>query len=163
MFPTLLGFFGLIFNLLQFLHQLLLLFLNLFLLFFCDLSFPLFVLQQSPKGKKRRRYIRLFTIVFNLNISSEQRPTYCRAPINTIFYNKETGTLFISIVKFHHICPLVPLHLFVVLLLPSLSLHLLHLNGVGFAAAHVQFMVAHAQSQDALVDAQPRSVEYKVL
>lgn len=58
---------------------------------------------------------------------------------------------------------LVPLHLFLVLLLPSLSLHLLHLNGVWFAAAHVQLVVAHAESQDAFVDAQPRRVEYKVL
>lgn len=58
---------------------------------------------------------------------------------------------------------LAPLHLFLVLLLPSLSLHLLHLNGVWFAAAHVQLMVAHAESQDAFVDAQPRCVEYKVL
>lgn len=58
---------------------------------------------------------------------------------------------------------LLPLHLLVVLLLPSLSLHLLHLNGVRFAAAHVQLVVAHAESQNALVDAQSWSVEYKVL
>ncbi len=58
---------------------------------------------------------------------------------------------------------LLPLHLLVVLLLPSLSLHLLHFDGVRFAAAHVQLMVAHAKSQNALVDAQSRSIEHKVL
>lgn len=48
-------------------------------------------------------------------------------------------------------------------LLTGLSLHLLDLNRVGLAAAHVQLMVAHAQGQDPLVDAQTRSKEYKVL
>lgn len=50
-----------------------------------------------------------------------------------------------------------------VLLLSSLSFHLLHLDSVRLAAPHVQLMVAHAEGQDALVDAQSRSVEYKVL
>lgn len=50
-----------------------------------------------------------------------------------------------------------------ILLLPSLSLHLLHFNGVGFSAAHIQLVVSHAQSQDALVYAQSRRIEYKVL
>jgi len=56
-----------------------------------------------------------------------------------------------------------PLNLLLVLLLAGLRLHLLHLNGVGLAAAHVQLVVAHAQCQDALVDAQTRRVEHKVL
>lgn len=60
-------------------------------------------------------------------------------------------------------CSLSPLHLLVVLLLSSLSFHLLHLDGVWLAAPHVQLVVAHAESQDALVNAQSRSVEYKVL
>ena len=38
---------------------------------------------------------------------------------------------------------IVPLHLFVVLLLSGLSLHLLHLNGVGLPPPHVQLMVSH--------------------
>ena len=56
-----------------------------------------------------------------------------------------------------------PLHLLVVLLLSRLGFHLLHLDGVGFTAAHVQLMVAHAQSQDPLVDAQSWSVEHEIL
>lgn len=64
---------------------------------------------------------------------------------------------------FSSFCSLSPLHLLVVLLLSSLSFHLLHLDGVRLAAPHVQLVVAHAESQDALVDAQSRSVEYKVL
>lgn len=56
-----------------------------------------------------------------------------------------------------------PLHLLEILLLPSLRLHLLHFNSVGLAAAHVELMVTHAQSQNTLVDAQPWSIEYKVL
>jgi len=51
----------------------------------------------------------------------------------------------------------------VVLLLPGLSLHLLHLDGVGLPPPHVQLVVTHTQRQDALVDAQPRGVEHKVL
>ena len=47
-------------------------------------------------------------------------------------------------------------------LFPCLCLHLLHLNGVGLAAAHVQLMVAHAQCQNALVDAKAGSIEHKV-
>lgn len=58
---------------------------------------------------------------------------------------------------------LLPLHLLVVLLLPSLSLHLLHLNGVGLPPPHVQLVVSHAQRQDALVDPQPRGVEHEIL
>lgn len=57
----------------------------------------------------------------------------------------------------------VPLHLFVVLLLSGLRLHLLHLDGVGLPPPHVQLMVSHTQRQDALVDPQPRRVEHKVL
>ena len=56
-----------------------------------------------------------------------------------------------------------PLHLLLVLLLAGLGLHLLHLDGVGLPAPHVQLVVPHAQRQDALVDAQPRRVEHKVL
>ena len=48
-------------------------------------------------------------------------------------------------------------------LLPSLSLHLLDLNGVRLSAAHVELMVAHAQGQDPLVDTETRCVEHKVL
>ena len=62
-----------------------------------------------------------------------------------------------------HVCTLVPLHLLLLLLVAGLRLHLLHLDGVGLPAPHVQLVVAHAQSQDALVDAQPRRVEHKVL
>lgn len=50
-----------------------------------------------------------------------------------------------------------------VLLLSSLGLHLLHLNGVGLSPPHVQLMVAHAQSQYALVDAQTWGIKYKIL
>ncbi len=57
----------------------------------------------------------------------------------------------------------IPLHLFVVLLLSGLSLHLLHLDGVGLSPPHVQLMVSHTQSQDALVDAQSRGIKHKVL
>ena len=55
-----------------------------------------------------------------------------------------------------------PLQLLGHFLLTCLCLHLLHLNGVRLAASHVQLMVAHAQSQDALVDAKAGSVEHKV-
>ena len=55
-----------------------------------------------------------------------------------------------------------PLLLFGQFLLPGLSLHLLHLNGVRFATAHVQLMVPHAQRQDALVDAKTRCIEDKI-
>ncbi|TNN51082.1 hypothetical protein EYF80_038718 [Liparis tanakae] len=48
-------------------------------------------------------------------------------------------------------------------LLFGLSLHLLDLDGVGLAAAHVQLVVAHAQLQDALVDSQSGGVEYEIL
>lgn len=57
----------------------------------------------------------------------------------------------------------VPLHLFLVLLLSGLSLHLLHFNGVRLSPPHVQLVVSHTQRQDALVDPQPWSVEHKVL
>ena len=57
----------------------------------------------------------------------------------------------------------VPLHLFGVLLLPSLGLHLLHLNSVRLSAAHVELVITHAQSQDTLVDAETRGIEDKVL
>ena len=50
-----------------------------------------------------------------------------------------------------------------VLLLPSLSLHLLHLNGIRLSPPHVQLMVTHTQCQDALVDAQSRCIKHKVL
>ena len=50
-----------------------------------------------------------------------------------------------------------------VLLLAGLGLHLLHLDGVGFPPPHVQLVVPHAERQHALVDAQTRRVEYKVL
>lgn len=50
-----------------------------------------------------------------------------------------------------------------VFLLSSLGLHLLHLNGVRLSPPHVQFMIAHAQSQDAFVDAQTWGVKYKIL
>ena len=50
-----------------------------------------------------------------------------------------------------------------ILLLPGLSLHLLYLNGVWFAATHIQLMVAHAQRQNALVDAKSWCIEDKVL
>ena len=56
-----------------------------------------------------------------------------------------------------------PLQLFLVFVLAGLGLHLLHLDSVGLAAAHVQLVVAHAQLQDALVDAQARGIEHKVL
>ena len=57
----------------------------------------------------------------------------------------------------------VPFGLFGESLLLGLRLHLLHLDGVGLAAPHVQLVVAHAERQDALVDAQPRCIEDKVL
>lgn len=54
--PTLLGFFRLLFNLLQFLHQFFLFLFNLFLFLFCKFSFPLFILQQSSCENKIPRY-----------------------------------------------------------------------------------------------------------
>lgn len=57
----------------------------------------------------------------------------------------------------------VPFHLLVMFFLPGLSFHLLHFDGVGLSAPHVQLVVAHAQRQDALVDAQARRVKHKVL
>ena len=45
----------------------------------------------------------------------------------------------------------------------GLCLHLLHLDGVGFASPHVELMVAHAERQDTLVDSQARRVENEVL
>lgn len=57
----------------------------------------------------------------------------------------------------------VPLHLFVVLLLPGLSFHLLHLDGVGLSSPHVQLVVTHTQCQNALVDAQTWGIKHKVL
>ena len=59
--------------------------------------------------------------------------------------------------------PPVPLLLFVVFLLSGLGLHLLHLDGVRLPPPHVQLVVPHTQSQDPLVDPQPRRVEHKVL
>lgn len=56
-----------------------------------------------------------------------------------------------------------PLPALDLLLLSGLDLHLLHLDRVRLAAAHVQLMVAHAQVQDPLVDAQSRRIEHKVL
>lgn len=56
-----------------------------------------------------------------------------------------------------------PLHLFLLLLLSGLGLHLLHLNRVRLAATHVQLMVAHAQLQDAFVYAQSWGIKHKVL
>lgn len=49
------------------------------------------------------------------------------------------------------------------LLLASLGLHLLHFDGVRLAAPHVQFVISHAELQDALVDPQTWSIEDKVL
>ena len=62
---------------------------------------------------------------------------------------------------FPNIC--VPLHLFLLLLLSGLGLHLLHLNCVWLAATHVQLVVAHAQLQDALIDPQSWGIKHKVL
>lgn len=56
-----------------------------------------------------------------------------------------------------------PLQLLLVLLLPGLGLHLLHLDGVGLPAAHVQLMVPHAKLQDPLVDSQAWGIEHEVL
>lgn len=56
-----------------------------------------------------------------------------------------------------------PLQLLLMFLLPSLSLHLLHLDGVGLPAAHVQLMVPHAELQDSLVNSQTWGIEHKVL
>lgn len=56
-----------------------------------------------------------------------------------------------------------PFLLLLLLLLAGLSFHLLHLDGVRLAAAHVQLVVAHAQLQDALVYAQSWCVKDKVL
>lgn len=56
-----------------------------------------------------------------------------------------------------------PFLLLELLLLQGLSFHLLYLDSVGLAAAHVQVMIAHAQLQDALVYAQSWCVKHKVL
>ena len=37
-----------------------------------------------------------------------------------------------------------------------------HLNGVRLPSAHVEFMVAHAEGEDSLVDPQSRGKEHKV-
>lgn len=56
----------------------------------------------------------------------------------------------------------VPLLLLGQLLLSSLCLHLLHLNGVWLPTAHVQLVVAHAQCKDSLVDPEARRKEHKI-
>lgn len=56
-----------------------------------------------------------------------------------------------------------PLYLLLQPLLFSLSLHLLDLDAVRLAAAHVQLMVSHAQLEDALVDSQSWGIEDEVL
>lgn len=48
-------------------------------------------------------------------------------------------------------------------LLLGLRLHLLHLDRVGLSSSHVQLVVAHAQREDALVDAQTIRVEDEIL
>lgn len=53
-----------------------------------------------------------------------------------------SSTLFLS-----------PLLLSLCLLLFGLGSHLLHLDGIGLASAHVEIVVTHAQGQDTLVDA----------
>lgn len=55
-----------------------------------------------------------------------------------------------------------PLGLLSELLLAGLRLHLLHVDGVGLPAAHVQLVVAHTQREDPLVDANSRREEHKV-
>lgn len=45
---------------------------------------------------------------------------------------------------------------------PGLGLHLLHVDGVGLAAAHVKFVVAHAEGEDPLVDADALDEEDEV-
>jgi len=57
----------------------------------------------------------------------------------------------------------IPLGLSSHLVLLGLSLHLLHLDGIWLASAHVQLVVPHAQRQNALVDSQPLSEKYEVL
>jgi hypothetical protein len=47
-------------------------------------------------------------------------------------------------------------------LLARLRLHLLDVDGVRLAAAHVQLVVAHAEGEDALVDADARREEDEV-
>lgn len=49
------------------------------------------------------------------------------------------------------------------LLLTGLGFHLLHLDGVRLPAPHVQFMVAHAELQDPLVNSQTRGIKHEVL
>ena len=44
----------------------------------------------------------------------------------------------------------------------GLGFHLLHLDAVGLSAPHVQLVIAHAQRQYALVDAQARREKHKV-
>ena len=83
---------------------------------------------------------------------------HCKNRKNTI---SSGNTCFY--ISTHRAGSTVPLHLFVVLLLSGLSLHLLHLDGVRLPPPHVQLMVPHTQRQDALVDPQPRGVEHKVL
>jgi len=61
------------------------------------------------------------------------------------------------------LCVVPPLLLLLQLLLLGLRLHLLHLDGVGLASAHVQLVVAHGQLQDARVHTETRAVEYEVL
>ena len=56
-----------------------------------------------------------------------------------------------------------PLHLLGMLVLTGLSLHLLDFDCVGLATTQVELVVAHAKSQDALVDAKTGSKEDKVL
>jgi hypothetical protein len=48
------------------------------------------------------------------------------------------------------------------LLFTSLGFHLLDINGVWFAATHIQFMITHAQSQNTFVDAYTGGKEYKI-
>ena len=43
-----------------------------------------------------------------------------------------------------------------------LSLHLLNIDGVRFASAHVQLVIAHAQGEDTFVDANTWREEYEI-
>jgi len=55
-----------------------------------------------------------------------------------------------------------PLLLLCHFLFTCLGLHLLNVNSVWFAATHIQFMITHAQSQNAFVDANTWCKEYKI-
>lgn len=134
----------LLLDLSQPLHQLHGLPSNLLCFLLCIFTLFFLALEQSPDGRIAHKY------------TLEKKK---KLHLLTVFSTRREQIVNSNKVG---LCALL-LHLPLAFLLPGLRLHLLHLDGVGFAAAHVEVMVPDAQGQDAFVDAKARHVKYKVL